>query len=846
MPRKRVAFGLALTPVVVTAAGWAGLDALDRRGRNFYAAGRSVVDTLDELGAALAARDLDRLARRYAAGYRGRSLGLTAMGAESEKDGVRVLVLGAGGSAAGAPGAEGAEGAAAGAAQDRRAALAEWRRYLDGFDEIEEAAFHVDRMEDWQGDELVARVRFELIGRPRGAPQAGIDRAFFLMRFGRGQEAQGQEPAAAGDLASTMPSPARSAWAGRARTEAGPGPAGPEVAFPLSMGVAGPGARLEILAASLLEGDRLIAERPQFADVSRAAGIDFENRTYPAFLEHSLPFGIIRYGPGGITAVDYDNDGFHDLFIPDGVSSRLLRNRRDGTFEDVTEQAGLGGLDGVSVAVFADYDNDGYKDLFVSRTFRPNQLFHNNGDGTFTDVTARSGLGEDCCTTVASWGDYDNDGYLDLYLGRYLDPRQTIPTTFYARNGEPNRLYHNNGDGTFTDVTERAGVGDTGLCLGSAWGDYDDDGHPDLFVVNDFGRSTLYRNQGDGTFEDVTVAAGALAYGAGMSASFADYDNDGRLDLYTADIRSEHGWYAAPPTVGRYMANSWKQGVWRTDMPLYWQIFRQSGLNFVDVFREMAAGNHLLRNRGDGTFEEVNVKAGANPVGWFWGSVFADFDNDGWLDLYSANGWVYGRRGTEIELEFLNNVVSRQRDYKSGMFFDPRNFGDLSWHGWERNRHLRNEGDGTFREIGRGAGTDLVANSRGVAVADFWNRGALDLAVAASGARHALLRNEVASGRHWLQVELTGTRTNRDAVGARVEVAAGGLRQLREVSAGDGYASQSALRLHFGLGEAVVADMLTVRWPASGKVERFENVAADRIVALVEGTGRLVEKRYGA
>jgi ASPIC and UnbV/FG-GAP-like repeat len=800
MRKKRAVFGLALTPLVAAAGGWLGLEALDRRGRGFYETGRSVVEGLDGLGAALLARDLGALGRHYAAGYRGHPLGLTAMGAAAERDGIRIARFGAG------------AGAGLGAWEDRQGALAAWQQYLEGFGAIEEAGFHLDRLEEWAGDELVARVRFELIGTPRGAARAGIDRALFRMRFGR-RAAAPQSPASA----------------------------------PPSPGAAAGGAeRLEILEASLLEGDRVIAEEAQFTDVSHAAGIDFENRPYPGFLARSLRFGMIRYGPGGITAVDYDNDGFYDLFIPDGVSSRLLRNRGDGTFEDVTEKAGLEGLDGVSVAVFADYDNDGYKDLFVSRTFRPNQLFHNNGDGTFTDVTARSGLGEDCCTTVASWGDYDNDGYLDLYVGRYLDPRRDIPTTFYARNGEPNRLYHNNGDGTFTDVTERAGVGDTGLCLGSAWGDYDGDGRLDLFVVNDFGRSTLYRNRGDGTFADVTAAAGALAYGAGMSASFGDYDNDGRLDLYTADIRSEHGWYAAPPTVGRYMANSWKQGVWRTDMPLYWQIFRQSGLDFVDVFREMAAGNHLLRNRGDGTFEDVAVKAGANPIGWFWGSVFADFDNDGWLDIYSADGWVYGRRGTEIELEFLNNVVSRQREYKTGIFFDPKNFGDLSWHGWERNRHLRNNGDGTFQEIGRGAGTDMIANSRGVAVADFWNRGALDLAIAASGGRHMLLRNEVAPRHHWLQVELTGTRSNRDAVGARVEVEAGGRRQLREVSAGDGYASQSALRLHFGLGEAATADLVTVRWPASGRVERFAGVAADRIVALTEGSGRLVEKRYGA
>ena len=186
------------------------------------------------------------------------------------------------------------------------------------------------------------------------------------------------------------------------------------------------------------------------------------NRYYPAFLNEKMAFGMIRYGPGGITAVDVDNDGFYDLFIPDGVESKLFRNTRDGTFEDVTAKAGLAGLDGVSVGVFADYDNDGFKDLFVSRTFKHNQLFHNNGNGTFTDVTAKSRIGEDCCTTVASWGDYDNDGLLDLYVGRYLDPRTKIPTTFYARNGEPNQLYHNNGDGTFTNVTEKAGVGDIG------------------------------------------------------------------------------------------------------------------------------------------------------------------------------------------------------------------------------------------------------------------------------------------------------------------------------------------------------------------------------------------------
>jgi len=686
---------------------------------------------------------------------------------------------------------------AAKGAADRGAAIEEWRAYLDGFSSTEEIGLHLHRVEAWEtGGAVTGLVRFEVIGTPKGHARSGIDRGLIRMRFVPGKEG------------------------------------------------------LVIAEASPVEGERVVADRPQFEEVGHAAGIDFLNRYYPPFLNQPMHFGMIRYGPGGISAVDFDNDGFYDLFIPDGVESRLFHNRGDGTFEDVTAASGLAGLDGVSVGVFADYDNDGYKDLFVSRTFKPNQLFHNDGPDAsghvhFTDVTAKSGLGADCCTTVASWGDYDNDGRLDLYVGRYLDPRTKIPTTFYARNGETNQLYHNNGDGTFTNVTAAAGVGDTGLCLGSVWGDYNDDGRPDLYVVNDFGRATLYRNEGNGTFTDVTVESGTLAYGAGMSASFGDYDNDGKLDLYVADIRSEHGWFAESPTVWRYMANSWKQGVWKTDMPLYFQIFRQSGTQFVPVFQEMAAGNHLLHNQGHGIFQDVSWKAGANPVGWFWGSGFGDFDNDGFLDVYSADGWVYNDKGTEIELQFLNNVVGNQAEYKKGTFFDPKHFGKLSWHGWERNRQLLNRGDGTFQEIGRPAGTDLLRNSRGVALADFWNRGVLDIAVAASADRHALLRNEVGQRRHWLEIELRGTKSNRDAVGARAVVRAGGKTLTREVVAGDGYASQNMLRLHFGLGAAATVDELTVKWPASGIVQRFQNVSADRILRLTEG-GNLEPFQPGA
>ncbi len=773
--RSRLVAVLALL-VGLGAAMWALLGHFERSGRAFFGAGQGAVLRLKELSQALAAGDRAAIEAAYAPDFSGSSLGLADLQPAGEKDGISELAFTA------APGT-----------QDRAAAVGEWRRYLAGFAKLDELGLHVHRVERWSADgEVTVVARFEAIGTPQGRREPGIDRGLFRLHL--------------------LPR----------------------------------GGQLVIQGAALVAGARLAADVPQFTNVGAQAGIDFENRFYPPFLAEDLRFGMIRYGPAGISAVDFDNDGWEDLFIPDGVESRLFRNRRDGTFEDVTVAAGLGGLDGVSTAVFADFDNDGWKDVFVSRTFQPNQIFHNDGPdvaGTvrFRDVTAASGIGADCCTTVASVADYDNDGLLDLYVGRYLDPRQDIPTTFYARNGEPNQLYRNRGDGSFENVTVKAGVGELGLCLGSVFGDYDDDGDADLYVVNDFGRNTLYRNEGDGTFTDVTVASGTLAYGAGMSASFGDADNDGRLDLYVANIRSEHGWFAERPTVLRYMANSWRQGVWRSDMPLYLEIFRQSGTRFVEVFQQMASGNNLLLNRGGGRFEDVTWESGANPIGWFWGSGFADFDNDGWQDVYSANGWVYNQPDSEIELEFLNNVVGSQKQYKSGIFFDPQHFGTRSWHGWERNRHLRSngldaQGKLTFTEIGRPAGTDLLTNSRGIAVADFWNRGVLDIAVAASTDRHALLRNEVGRHRHWLELQLRGVRSNRDAVGARVSVRTTGGQALREVVAGDGYASENSLRLHFGLGTATRVESLHVRWP-SGSVQELGPVAADQVYELVEGEG---------
>jgi hypothetical protein len=766
--------------VVLVALYWGIVISVDRVGWKFFHQGQDAVMTLSTMAKALRTHDLGTVAELYAPDFQGYRLGLTDLQLVDSQDGVRIYTL-----------------QSKGETLNRQAALAEWQAYIEGLESIEEVRLHVHRLEKWRGtDEVVASVRYELIGVPKGETQAGIDRAYFRMHFDASQKP------------------------------------------------------FTIRRAELITGDRVISARPLFVEVAAEAGIDFTNQYYPEFLNQPLQFGMIRYGPAGITAADYDNDGYDDLFIPDGVASRLFRNKGDGTFADVTTQAGLAGLDGVSVGLFADYDNDGDKDFFVSRSFKPNQLFRNRGDGTFADVTTPAGIGADNNTSVASWADYNNDGWLDLYVGRYLDPRQRIPTTFYARNGEPNQLYRNNGDGTFTNVTQAAGVGEVGLCLGTAFGDYNDDGYPDLYVSNDFGRKTLYRNNRDGTFTDVTVQTGTLAYGAGMSATIGDYDNDGRLDLYVAHIRSEDAWFAEWPTVARYIVNAWRQGVWWTDMPLFFEMFKQSGVRFVKVFQDMAAGNTLLRNQGDGTFADVTWAANANPPGWFWGTNLADFDNDGWQDIYAANGWVYNDKDSEIELEFLNKVVSEQPLYKTGYLFDPHSFGTRSWHGWERNRYLRNNRDGTFTEIGRATNTDLVRNSRGTAVADFWHRGVLDIAVAASTDRHALLRNDIFPNHNWLVVKLTGAAgerangTNRDAVGARVTVRANGIQQVREVILGDGYASQSTLHLHFGLDRAAQVDEMIMRWPRSGIVQRFANLPANTYYELREGQEQLQTKPY--
>ena len=305
-------------------------------------------------------------------------------------------------------------------------------------------------------------------------------------------------------------------------------------------------------------------------------------------------------------------------------------------------------MTGIKAAIFADFDNDADKDLFLGCFTGENRLFRNNGDSTFTDVTQRAGLGG-YFVEVAASADFNNDGQLDLYLGRYLDPRDALPTTlFYTRNSGGNSLLRNDGNLRFTDVTEEAGVRDGGLTLGVAWGDADADGLIDLYVVNDFGRNTLFSNNGDGTFRDVSEKSGTLDFGYGMSSTFGDIDNDGDLDIYTSNLHSGQRWYGQAATVYQYLITSVEQRTFFRDFPLYLEIVRLLGTDWSSLGNRIQKGNSLLINDGSGKYTDVAEAANANPFGWYWGSTMFDYNNDGLLDIYAANGYVTSKSKDDL------------------------------------------------------------------------------------------------------------------------------------------------------------------------------------------------------
>ena len=414
--------------------------------------------------------------------------------------------------------------------------------------------------------------------------------------------------------------------------------------------------RWRIVSGKLVKGWTISGPGDHFMDEAQERGINFVLEVDPRFegdrscTAHECPgpfklaFETMRHAYAGAASADFDNDGYDDVFLCNGRQPVLYRNQGDGTFIDQTTAAGLDHVWHINVACFSDIDNDGDQDLFLGAFFGPNHLLLNNGDGTFQDMTRVSGIKNHDYVTSLSFFDYDTDGDLDLYLGRFVNAETSFPDSFlYTRNGEPNVLYRNNGDNTFTDVTEESGLGDIGLTLAIGAADYDEDGDQDVYVANDFGRNALYQNQGDGTFRDVAKQAGALGIGGSMSTSWGDYDNDGRLDLYVGAVRSNQRWFVQPITARRVVYKFIREGKVGNDNPILTDLQNYMGDNWTNIGNIAMAGNALFRQNKDHTFTNTSEDAEARPAGWYWSSGFLDIDNDGDLDIYATDGWITGK-----------------------------------------------------------------------------------------------------------------------------------------------------------------------------------------------------------
>ncbi len=533
-----------------------------------------------------------------------------------------------------------------------------------------------------------------------------------------------------------------------------------------------------------------------YVDVGREAGLNAMN-VWGGVHHKSY---IIEAKGSGLAFFDYDNDGWIDIYLTNGTrlnttwpagkapTSHLYKNNRDGTFTDVTEHSGLARTGWQTAASVGDYDNDGWDDLFVS-FWGHNILFHNNGDGTFTDVTKKVGLYKEEVRwgTGSTWLDYDRDSHLDLFICNYIvldlskvpKPGQTeycqwkgVPVMCGPRGlpGGWNLLYHNNGDGTFTDVSEKAGILKPGprYSITATSYDFDNDGWPDIYVTVDSEPSILFHNKHDGTFEDIGVIAGC-AYNedgqeqAGMGVGVGDYDCDGWFDIFKT--------------------------------------------NFSDDTSD------LYHNNGDGTFTDVTFMAGVgrDTQDVKWGCGFVDYDNDGWPDIFQANGHVYP------EVERLN---------MSQTFKEPR----VMYH---------NLGNGKFADVSKDLGPGITErySSRGCALGDYDNDGDIDILVLNMNDLPSLLRNDGGNKNSWIKIKLIGTQCNRTAIGARAWVTTGKHRQVDEVHSGTSVMSQSDLRLHFGIGQASKVVLLEVKWPTTQKIEKFTNLEPNQILTIREGHG---------
>lgn len=408
--------------------------------------------------------------------------------------------------------------------------------------------------------------------------------------------------------------------------------------------------------AGSLEGLRVGGDGGGFKEVDlKAAGIDYKHSRDPKLdaekYSAKMKFDIIEHGSGGVSVTDYDNDGRQDIFFPDGVRSRLYRNVSDGSgevkFVDVTTEAGLDGIDQANAGIFADVDNDGYEDLFVARYLAPSKFYRNVG-GKFVDQSKEFSLDFNSTSVTAVFLDYDRDGYVDLYIGLYGNAFTDVPRLpFFAQNAPPNRLYHNEHGKGFRDVTASSGTGDTGWTLAVASADYDGDGYPDIAVANDFGRKCLFHNNGDGTFTDLAKQAGVLDFSGGMGLTFGDFDGDGLIDLYTSNINSNQRWFGEDMTVSQYVRNVARTRWLILDLSQYKKFYDLVGPNWSSIGTAIGKGNSLFKNNGDGTFTELKDSHTAR-AGWGWSVAFFDADNDTDLDIFAANGWITNKNKDDL------------------------------------------------------------------------------------------------------------------------------------------------------------------------------------------------------